>query len=237
MKSSRLLVVVAVLAAAPATAGAADWRLGMEALTDLPLQAGGRWWVEAPYGFHLDTSLGSLPAGYVDLINSAVVGLGGYGEDTATLIASVVSSSLVWRVHVGWRPSAEWGFYFSGGYGMVAMDGEVGAGKLILAVLGQKIAEGVPDANGSYGVSSTVHMIDAEIGYMWSMIDDHLTVRLALGFAGTVASETTIEPRFKPEYPSAVAEATRRSAEYLDGIYTKYLFLPVISVGVGYRYF
>ncbi|MBI5502888.1 MAG: hypothetical protein HY907_21770 [Deltaproteobacteria bacterium] len=237
MRLSRFVIPVLVLVATPATARAADWRLGMEALTDLPLQAGGRWWVEAPYGLHLDTSLGSLPPGYVDLINSVVVEFEGYGEDTATLISAVVSSSLVWRIHLGWRPSADWGFYFTAGYGMVAMNGEVAAGKLILAVLGQKIAEGVPDANGSYRASSTLHMVDAEIGYMWSMIEDHLTVRLALGFAGTVASATTVEPRFQPAQPAAVAEWTRRSAQYLDDIYTKYLFLPLISVGVGYRYF
>jgi len=57
------LGVLSLVAALLALRGRAGRRLapGLEALTDLPLQAGGRVWAEAPYGIHLDTSLGVLP--------------------------------------------------------------------------------------------------------------------------------------------------------------------------------
>jgi hypothetical protein len=237
MSRSRIVLLGTVLLVVPAAARASDWRFGMEALTDLPLQAGGRLWVEAPYGVHLDTSLGTLPPGYVDLINSVVVGLGGYDRETATVVSSVISDSLVWRLHLGWRPSEEWGFYFSAGYGLISLGGEVAAGKLLLAVTGTKVPDGSPDVDGPFRASSLVHMFDAEIGYMWAMIEDHLTIRLALGFAGTVASSTSVGPLFAPSQPAAVDEWTARSEAFLDGIYTKYLFLPLLSVGMGYRFF
>ena len=237
MRFNRVVILSLVLLVAPATARASDWRMGAEVLTDLPLQAGGRLWFEAPYGIHLDTSLGTLPPGYVDLINSVVVGVGGYDQGTATVISSVVSSSLVWRLHLGWRPSEEWGFYFTAGYGLVTMTGEVNAGKLLLAATGIKVPDGTPDVGQPFRASSTLHMIDAEIGYMWSMIEDHLTIRLALGFAGTLESSTTVEPLFQPSQPAAVKDWTTRSEAFLDDIYTTYLFMPVISVGMGYRFF
>jgi hypothetical protein len=238
MGAARIVFVSLALSWVPVTAGAStDWRMGAEAQTDLPLQAGGRLWFEAPYGIHLDTSLGTLPPGYVDLINSVVVGVGGYDQETATVISSVVSSSLVWRLHLGWRPSAEYGVYFAAGYGLVTISGEVGSGKLILAATGIKVPDGTPDVGQPFRASSTLHMIDAEIGYMWSMIEDHLTIRLALGFAGTLGSSTTVEPLFQPSQPAVVKDWTARSEVFLDDIYTTYLFMPVISVGMGYRFF
>jgi len=80
-------------------------------------------------------------------------------------------------------------------------------------------------------------MIDAEIGYMWSVLDDHLTLRLALGFAGTLNAVTTVEPQFTPDDPARVHTFTSVGAQYLDGVYTTYLFMPVLSFALGYRFF
>jgi hypothetical protein len=235
--SIRRAVLLLALIAAPTTARADDWRLGLEALTDVPLEAGGRIWAEAPYGFHLDTSLGVLPAGYVSLLNDVVVAAGGYNRETATVIEGVISSSLVWRIHLGWRPSAEWGFYLALGYGLVSLGGSAEVASLLLAATGEKLPYEPPDASRPYRVASTLHMIDAEIGYMWAVLDDHLTLRLALGFAGTLNSVTTVEPQFQPVDPAGVKAWTSTGAQYLDGVYTSYLFMPLLSFAVGYRFF
>ncbi len=232
-----VLAFLIVPVVVPASVQAADWRLGLEALTDVPLEAGGRVWAEAPYGIHLDTSLGAVPAGYVSLLNDIVVGAGGYNEETAAVIEGVISSSLVWRIHLGWRPSADWGFYLAVGYGLVSLGGSVEVAKLLLAATGQKLPVEPPDVTRPYRVASTLHMIDAEIGYMWAVLDDHLTLRLSLGFAGTLNSVTTVEPQFQPVDPAGVKAWTRTGAQYLDGVYTSYLFLPLLSFAIGYRFF
>src|SRR5262249_25062417 len=80
------------------------WSLGTEALPDFPVQIGGKVWVEAPYRIRLNTTLGYLPAGYVDAINGILVAAGAYNATTADLIAAALKSSFVFRLHAGWRP-------------------------------------------------------------------------------------------------------------------------------------
>jgi hypothetical protein len=232
-----VVLLLALNLAAPSARAANDWRMGLEALTDVPLQAGGRVWAEAPYGIHLDTSLGVLPPDYVSMINGIVVGLGGYNQETAAVVASVVADSLVWRTHLGWRPSADWGFYIAAGYGLVRLGGSPDPAALYLAATGEKPPAMTPDLTRPYRVASTLHMIDAEIGYVWAVFEDHMTMRLALGFAGTLNAVTTVDPQFTPDNPAVVSAVTSAGAQYLDGVYTTYLFMPVLSFAVGYRFF
>ena len=85
---------------------------------------------------------------------------------------------------------------------------------------------------------STLHMIDAEIGYQLLFAKGHVSLRAALGFAGTVGAHTRAEatrggPRIRPMLDAAADEL----AAYLDDTYRRYVFTPVVTVGVGYRFF
>jgi hypothetical protein len=202
------------------------WSIGLEAMTELPIDLGVRFWVEFPYRIRASMSVGWLPEAYLDLMNAIVVAAGAYDDGTAEVVAGALSSSFVWRTHVGWRPLETSGFSFEAGYGLVAAGGALRSGDLVAALTGRPAPPGVA---GRYEVASILHLIDVELDWTWILLDDQLSLRVGLGFAGTVASATTVEPH-------APVQLTSDAAAQLDEVYTGYLFLPVISFAVGYRF-
>lgn len=217
------------------------WHLELRAQTDFPLAIGARIAAELPYRLQLSTAVGGLPGGYVDVINAVVVAANGYDDATAEVIRSALSSSLVWRTHVGWRPLRRRGFYFEAGYGLVTLGGGLTAEDVLVIATGSEPPPRRPGAREplEYDVRSTLHMLDAEIGWRWLVWHDRIVIAAALGFAGTVAAKTRIEPRD----PSRLTESEPLQAlaaegeTYLDDIYTTYVMTPVATVGVGYRFF
>lgn len=232
-----LLTFALLLCASPAVA---QWHLGVEALTDVPMSAGGRVAVEGPERIRLSTALGVLPGAYVDVINEVAIAAGGYDDTTAEVIGSALSESLVWRTHVGWRPFADYGLAFDAGYTLAALGGGLTGGALLAAVIGQEPPEPPGGASDrSYSVASALHLIDVEIGWEW-FVWEGLWLRAALGGSFTVASATTVEPDFDPQTPAgarAVSAFASFGEAYLDDIYTSYVHTVVISVGAGYRFF
>jgi hypothetical protein len=202
------------------------------------MSIGGKITLEGPLRLRLNTSIGFLPPFYVDLINAVVVGVGGYNEQTAELIKMALSSSLVWRTHLGWRPFARHGFYFEAGYTLVSLGGGVGGEELIAVVTGKPAPQSSTNSSLNYSVHSTLHILDIELGWEW-ILWKHLTLRAGLGFAATIASKTSVQPQFSPRPISAnaIKQFSDQSAEYLDTLYKTYVFTPVISIAVGYRFF
>lgn len=235
----------------PATAAPARTRLEalragrvhleLRAQTDFPIAVGARVAAELPYRLQISTALGGLPGGYVDVINAVVVAAGGYDDATAEVIRGALSSSLVWRTHVGWRPLRRRGFYFEAGYGLVTLGGGLTAQDVLVVATGSEPLPSPPGARAplDYDVRSTLHMIDAEVGWRWLVWHDRIVLTAALGFAGTVAARTRIDPADPSRLSeSAPLEALAAEGEaYLDGIYTEYVMTPVASVGVGWRFF
>ncbi|MBM4398140.1 MAG: hypothetical protein FJ087_20945, partial [Deltaproteobacteria bacterium] len=211
-----------------------DWHLRAEFGTDLPVQVGGHITLEMPYRLRFSTSFGYLPAGYVGLINAIAVAAGGYDQNTADLIDETLSSSFVWRAHFGWRPFRHYGFYFEAGYGLARLGGGAAAEEVIAAAAGT--SRNRPKETGSYGIKTQIHMIDAEIGYEW-ILWKHVTIRAAVGFAGTVGAATSISPPSSSKFPKVAAEFARDSEAYLDDVFTSYVFTPVVSVAAGWRFF
>jgi len=236
---------VASTEGAPAKRGpsrAGPYHLDLQVQTDFPVAIGGRISAEFPYRIQLSTGLGTLPGPYVDVINAVVVAAGGYDDATADVIRSALASSLVWRTHVGWRPLAKRGWYVEGGYGLVTLGGGItGQEVLVLLTEGTAPSEGGPGGRTllDYDVRSTLHMVDVETGWRWLLWRDRIVLRAALGFAGTVGAKTTMQPRDATRLTDSDAlQALAREGEaYLDDIYTSYVFTPVVSVGVGYRFF
>jgi hypothetical protein len=228
-------LVLLLMAAGPARGdeGASPWHLQVEALTEVPIDVGARVLVEGPARLRLSSGLGVLPSPYVDLINDFVVAIGGYNQQTANLIASSLSSSLVWRTHLGWRPFPRAGFVFDVGYGLVTLGGGVNAADAIAAAAGRN-APAKP-GGATYNVASTLQMIDADLGWEWKLLGDHLVVEAALGFSGTLAASTSATPQgSQSRLKDAFGE---EASNYLDGLYTSYVFTPVATVAVGYRFF
>ncbi len=214
------------------------YHLDIEAQTNLPLDVGARISAEFPHRLQLSTSLGGLPGGYVDIVNAAVVSAGGYDESDAEIVRDALQRALVWRTHVGWRITKRRGLYVQAGYGLVTLGGNAAGGDVLSLITGDDLLAG--QGNDLVELHSTLHMVDAEIGWQFLALQGNLSIRTALGFAGTVGARTraSVQGGTRPPRVQAALEDAADFVEgYLDDIYTKYVFTPVITVGVGYRIF
>lgn len=227
-----LLFVAALVTAAPTRA--ADWHLQAEALTDVPIQVGGRVAVEGPWRLRLTTTFGVLPPPYVDLVNAVGEQFDGYTSVTSALVGAALESSFVWRLHVGWRWFDDLGFYAEVGYGLATLGGGLSSEELLTAA-----TDGAGEASNAgreYAIDATLHMLDAEVGYEW-VFWDQLVARVGLGVAATLGSRTEVSPQFQPLAPRFVDALTAEAEAYLDDIFTTYVITPTVSVAVGYRFF
>jgi hypothetical protein len=234
---ARVLTSLLGLGALPASAHAGEaspWHLQLTALTDVPLDVGGQLLIEGPGRLRLATSLGVMPSPYVDVINDASVAFGGYNQQTATLIQSSLTSSLVWWTLLGWRPFAGVGFVFDVGYGLITLGGAVNAADAVSAAAGKSVSS--PPGAPSYDVSSTLHLFRADVGWEWLIWEDRLVLAASLGVAKSLAASTSATPQGAARTRSSDTFGTE-AATYLDGLYTTYVFTPVVSVGFGYRFF
>ena len=69
--------------------------------THFPLSIGVEGQLELPYRILAQVHLGWMPGPYFDVINSVIVGLGGYNEATAAVVAAAVESSFIMRISAG----------------------------------------------------------------------------------------------------------------------------------------
>ena len=98
-----------------------------------------------------------------------------------------------------------------------------------------------PDAASAahvYSVDSTLHLLDVEAGWRWVFLDTY-TLRVALGFTGTIAANTQVTPKFTPIGDTASkAEKFTDSVEvFLDHTYEGNVFTPTLSAAFGVRFF
>lgn len=245
--SRTALVVLAALAAASsprgaraqeagADGGARDWHLEAGVATDFPVQLGARVGVEGPGRVRLSTSLGFLPSPYVHAINGVLTGLDAYGDAEADLIANTLSSSLVWRTHVGWRPLEGQGLYVDAGYGLVTLGGGASAAEVVAGLTGRD----VPAGAGRIDITarSSLHMLDAEVGWRFP-VGPSFVAWGALGGAFTLASSASLRPEAtgNARVDAAVRQIAVDGENRLNDIYTSYVFTPVITVGAAYVFF
>ena len=190
--------------------------------------------VESPWRITVSTSLGVMPGPFVSLINEVATGFGWYDDTTAALIRSTLETSLVWRTHLGWRPFVSLGLYVEAGYGLVTLGGSATTEEIIEALTAEEAAAAA--GGKTYNASSTLHMIDVELGYVWDLGESGWYLQTALGFAGTLGSSTEVTPAFTPRAPQLVARFSDGLERYLDDIYQSYVFTPVVTLGAGYRF-
>ncbi|MBX3723209.1 MAG: hypothetical protein KF713_15305 [Turneriella sp.] len=201
--------------------------------TDLPLSLGSRLGIEFPGRWRAATSLGFLPEGYIRTLNTLLVNNGAYNQSTADLIQSTLKSSLVWRLHVGYRPFANYGFHIEAGYGLVTLGGSATASEIISGVSGTALPAN--DAGKSFNVSSTLYMLNLELGWEWFWHD--LYFRVSLGGSFTAAASTSVKANYTPTFPRLTETFATSTQNYLNSIYTSYVHTPTVSLTVGYRFF
>ncbi|MFN3201380.1 MAG: hypothetical protein ACE366_23465 [Bradymonadia bacterium] len=212
------------------------WHLTTELVNDVPVQIGLRATLTTPNRIRFGTSIGYMPGAYVDLINNTAEALDWYGEPTALLIETIISDSLISRTHVGWQPWADKGFYFEAGYAFVGVSSGGTVTAQELATAAEIETPNIGNSDRGFEASATLHMVDLEVGWMWSAWDA-LWLRAALGGAFTVSSSATVERNFSSGPAQAWDTFEQASEDYLVDIFGSYGHTVVLSMAVGYQVF
>jgi hypothetical protein len=236
-----VLAFGAVALAAPAAR--ADTHLVVEAATDFPLDVAARVLVEAPGRIRITGSVGVMPSLYANGYTGTEVLFTKYNQDTAEVVRSALNSSLIGRLHLGWRPWEAHGFYFDLGYSFAAFGGGTSAAAMFYRATGRTppdegdMSMVKPENNmNPYSVNQVLHMADLEIGWTWKLFWQ-LEARVAGGVAFTFASTSSINPAFPSKAPTVEqTKYTSAIGGYLDQN-SRYTVTPMISAALGWRIF
>jgi hypothetical protein len=221
-----------------AEARESPWHLQMGFGTDFPLHIGGQACLEMPAGVQISTSFGYLLSAYVEVVNAIAQGFDAYEQETADLVLASWRDALVWRLHVGWRPLSDLGLYVEAGYGLVTLGSLVAGGDLV-TVLEDDVRDLLDEEAlryERYDLASTLHMLDLEVGWRW-VFDNGWYVRVALGFAATLAGQTVIGPAEQRSESGQDAMIAAGVKTHLNAIYRDHVHTPVISLSTGIRFF
>jgi len=215
--------LLTLLSAPTAQAGA----LSVSAGTEVPLAVGAAVGYRPIAPLEVRVFAGVMPGAYVDLVNAVVVGLGGYDDNTAELVASALKSAFVLHLTAEWTPFVERGWTVGAGYAFAGLGGGAAASDIVAVAVGQSVGVSV---GPNIDITSAIHMLTVSTGWQWR-VEGQWLLRAQLGFAATVAAHTTAQADPDGPLGRALADA---GAAYLDDVYTSYVFTPYAEVSVGY---
>ncbi|MFP2909150.1 hypothetical protein ACLESD_29730 [Pyxidicoccus sp. 3LFB2] len=204
--------------------------------TDFPLDVAAFARFEGPGRLRLTTSLGWMPRAYSDTLNTTLVELGAYDELTGELLSASLNNALVWRTHVGWRPFPRSGFFFSGGYTLVTLGGDLTGAEAISAATGREVPPSIAEAL-DVSAASTLHQASAELGWRWS-VGGRFGIEAVLGgfYTFSTSTQLTLESgnaRFREELePLLVA-----GEDYLDDTLGTYAHAGYVGLRFDYELF
>ena len=210
--------------------------LQLDAGTEFPLHVGARATVEGPGRLRYSLSGGLMPTAYVDAINTVCVDQGWYTENDAEVVSATLEGAVAIRNHLGWRPFPKAGFQFEVGYGFVGLGGSL-TGSEALEIFAKR---DIPDAIGQnfeFSAVAALHQLDGTMGYDAKLYKG-LHLRIDLGVAVTLASETQVEPGF--DVPALgepfVDELTDTVEADLDTLFLTYIHIPTLGVMFGWQF-
>lgn len=227
----RLLWLAASLIAAPAHADEAPRRFELGAGTAVPLAVDVESTFHATGRIQLDAAAGWMPPPYVDLINAAVVALGGYDDTTAALIEAALDHSLIVRAGAGVRPFS-FPLSLHAGYTLAALGGGLAAADAIAAKTGHDVRA---DAGDRLRMHATLHLWQVGAAWRFTLRDD-LVLRVSLEYTQPFASTSVLDvtPR-TAQGRDRIAQANAALDRYMDGIFASYVKAPVIGISLRWR--
>ncbi|MCG8424339.1 MAG: hypothetical protein MJE77_41130 [Proteobacteria bacterium] len=178
-----------------------------------------------------------MPSPYVDLINAVSTEFEFYDQSTADLISDALERSLVWTVRAGWRPFSRRGLYVDAGYSTINLGGRATSDDVLSAYLSGQRLPTIPAlaSDMPYDIDATLQMARVEAGWVVWLSD--LYLRIAVGGAFTMASNTVIDPG---QSGSAQVDSSRqtiatKAGQYLDDTFTTYVHTGTLTLTLGYR--
>lgn len=208
--------------------------LDLMASTWVPLSAGPELTAELPGRVLLSAHVGWMPGIYSRTLTDALADAGAYDPAVGSLIDGALDSAVTWRLAAGWRPFERAGLELSVGYAYVSLDGSTNTAE-VEPVVSEEIAERLREEIGDTNVTltSSIHNVMLSVGWRW-LIADQVVVRANLGYMQAFASDSSLDIE-------SSEELTELAAPYVDSVlhanYTRYIRVPVVGLGVGYRFF
>jgi hypothetical protein len=227
-----LLVAGAVLLAAPG-ARAAPFALDVGLGTTFPLHVGGSATLEAPHRLLVSVGAGWMPSPYADSIDYTLRTFGAYDSDVSALIRAGLKNSFVLQPSIGWRPSPRHGLEILAGYTLVTLGGSLSGRQAIETVTGRTFPN---DAGAQIPLHSTLHNVHLIVDWRW-LLRDHWVLRAGLELVHCVASSSGIDATSRlPRGQEAIGQINTAIDQYLDGIYTTYVYSPAATATAAYRF-
>jgi hypothetical protein len=208
--------------------------LDLSAATWVPLSVGPELTLELPGRVLAQIHVGWMPELYSHTLNESLQDAGVYDAEVGNLVDGAVQGATTWRVAAGWRPFESAGLELSVGYAHVALDGGTRTSELIPLVPADVAAE-LEAELGDTGINldSSIHHFTIAAGWRW-LIADHLVIRANVGYLQSFASSSSLDIQGRPDLTSLAAPTVE---SVLHEQYMRYIKIPVVGLGVGFRFF
>jgi hypothetical protein len=204
----------------------------LTATTWVPLSVGPEVTAELPGRVLLSAHVGWMPELYGRSVTD-VLRRSGADDGVGALVDGAMRDATLWRLTAGWRPLASAGLELSAGYAHVGVDGASSAGEvapLLPAALGERLSEEIGASDVT--LSSSIHNLTVAAGWRW-LIADHLVIRANVGYLHAIASSSELDIQDRPDLARVAAPVVERA---LNDRYMRHVRLPVVGLGVGYRF-
>jgi hypothetical protein len=221
-----------------ATPRRGTWRdpfaLDLSAVTLVPLSIGPELDVELPGRILAQVHVGWMPELYSQTLTDALENAGVYDDTVGALIDGALQSATTWRIAAGWRPFEKHGLEVTVGYAHVSLEGATTTAELE-PLVSPEVAEELNAELGNVGIRlrSNIHHVTALVGWRW-LIAERLVVRANLGYMQAFDSSSSLEIESNPELTGLAAPTVE---SVLHDHYMRYIKIPVVGLGVGYRFF
>jgi hypothetical protein len=208
--------------------------LDLSAATWVPLSVGPELTVELPGRVLAQIHVGWMPELYSHTMTNALQDAGVYDAEVGNLVDGAVQGATTWRVAAGWRPFERAGLELTVGYAHVALDGATRTSELIPLVPAD-VADELNEELGDTGINldSSIHHFTVAAGWRW-LIADHIVIRANVGYLQSFASDSRLDIQGRPDLTSLAAPTVE---SVLHDQYMRYIKIPVVGLGVGYRFF
>jgi hypothetical protein len=206
--------------------------IDVSATTWVPLSVGPEVTAELPGRVLLSAHVGWMPELYGRSVTD-VLRRSGSDDRVGPLLDGAIQDATLWRVAAGWRPLARAGLELTAGYAHVGVDGRSTSAEiapLLPAALGAPLSEELGASR--VNLTSSIHNLTIAAGWRW-LIAEHLVIRASLGYLHALSSASTLEVEDRPDLTRLAAPTVERT---LNERYTRYVRLPVVGLGVGYRF-
>lgn len=208
--------------------------LDVTASTHVPLSVGPEVSVELPGRILAQVHVGWMPELYSETLTNSLEGAGVYDSATGALIDGALRRATTWRLAAGWRPFESAGLELAVGYAHVSLDGATTTSELIPLVT-EDVAERLEAELGDAGLTlgSSIHHFTVAAGWRW-LVADRVVIRAHLGYLQAFESSSRLNI-------NGFSELTELAAPTVDSVlhdhYMRYIKIPVLGLGVGYRFF